>query len=192
MGARDGHTLRESRIVKFSATGKDLGRFSGPDGLPLFSPYIEDGEIQKGEFAMKGDWGYRHPILGEILVPEGFITDFASTPQWMHAISYFDPLKQAVLASLPHDLLYCAQLVPRDFADVVLFDAMVHSGSNEVIATSYWSGVRVGGWLPWLKQKRRNGGIGGVTTRDFVSKLYYDRYLAIVHGEMRISLVYAA
>jgi hypothetical protein len=127
-----------------------------------------------GEFVLLGPWIWVHPTHGEVCIPPGFITDFASTPQLLRALRIFDPVRSgSIFAALPHDWLYCTQLRPREECDEILRVALIESGMSSVAARTYWMGVRMGGWLPWKRRLERGG---GVQPDDFANGRTYAEY----------------
>ena len=77
-----------------------------------------------------------------IVVPVGFITDFASIPQYL--LSVFGDV--AHRASLPHDFEYSGKgTLTREMADKVLLEACLLSGIPAWKANLIYGGVRVGG-----------------------------------------------
>lgn len=77
-----------------------------------------------------------------IVVPVGFITDFASIPQSL--LSVFGDI--AHRASLPHDFEYSGKgTLTRELADKVLLEACLLSGTPEWKSKAIYAGVRIGG-----------------------------------------------
>lgn len=69
----------------------------------------------------------------EIVVPEGFVTDFASTPTLLYPI--FPPIGIYNKAAMVHDFLYskdCSYILQREFADKFFLQAM------EVLGVPKW------------------------------------------------------
>lgn len=81
----------------------------------------------------------------QIVVPEGFVTDFASVPRWPFIYWFTGGLAQAP-ATL-HDWLYRtrAEDVTRPQADDVIAEAMGARGYWKVRSWFVWAGVRIGG-----------------------------------------------
>lgn len=147
-------------------------------GLPEWEPRGVRAGLYPGELVMMAAWWYEHPELGRFPVMKGFVTDLASTPQFLRIFPFFDPLRSGTYwGALPHDALYCAQLIPRHVCDRILRDALMAAGVSNGIAWAYWAGVRLGGWWPWLKRKMKGG---GVSLDDFVDQDSYAAYLAAV------------
>ena len=83
----------------------------------------------------------------KIVVPQGFVTDFASVPGLARAV--ISVLGRHSIPALLHDYLYWVQPCGRRDADRILRNAMTayHSKSWERFAV-YWI-VRAFGWWPW-------------------------------------------
>jgi hypothetical protein len=105
---------------------------------------------------------YRSDVYGDdILVPAEFITDLASVPRAPFA--YMLTGGRARGPAVIHDWLYQhPDWEDRALADQILLEAMaVHQpelgfdSENRVIRGIIWSGVRVGGWWPWMKHEKR-------------------------------------
>jgi hypothetical protein len=69
------------------------------------------------------DLRYQDPSGTIIVVPVGFVTDFASVPRWL-PIAYALTGGTAQPAAVIHDWLYQTHAVDRATADRVLWDAM--------------------------------------------------------------------
>ncbi len=66
----------------------------------------------------------------DLIVPEGFITDFASTPQILFSI--FPPIGLYNKAAMVHDFLYSNKIIDRKKADLFFLQAM------EVLKVPAW------------------------------------------------------
>lgn len=134
---------------------------------------LDTRDMPNGKHLLISDLYYKSSTVGRIIVPEGFITDFASIPRWPIIYWLFGGLgnKDATL----HDWLYTAPhdtgtglIVDRATADKVLRGAryssdridmreyeMVNLGAvlnNWWAYTSawwWWIGVRLDGWRHW-------------------------------------------
>jgi len=82
-----------------------------------------------------------------IVVPKGFVTDFASTPRALWAV--LPPFGTYQLAAVVHDFLYWDQGCTREQADdllrVAMFESKVESAKRDVI----WQAVRRFGGTAW-------------------------------------------
>lgn len=90
---------------------------------------------------------------GLIIVPAGFITDFASIPQFMWSIAGA-PSEYAPSATI-HDYLCRNKIFARKECDKVFYRAMIDSGVNKVKAILFYLAVR--GYSNWLSFKEKAG-----------------------------------
>lgn len=80
-----------------------------------------------------------------IVVPKGFVTDFASVPR---VPFIYDSLGNiAHMPAVLHDYLYSTAKVSRKLADEVLLEAMEVSGISWVKRRLIYAGVRLGGGM---------------------------------------------
>jgi hypothetical protein len=88
-----------------------------------------------------------------IIVPKGFVTDFASIPQplWSFGLS---PHGRFSKAAIVHDYLYWKQDCTREQADKLLLIAMKESGVSSSQQTEIYLGVRAGGESAWESNRR--------------------------------------
>ena len=82
-----------------------------------------------------------------IVVPAGFVTDFASTPRAIWAV--LPPAGQYQLAAVVHDFLYWDQGCLRQQADDLLRVAMAESNVKPVERDIMWQAVRRFGESAW-------------------------------------------
>lgn len=139
--------------------------------LTFLTP-LDTRAYKPGEFVLMHDFdldvrfGYaKNDSLFRIVVPRGFITDFASVPKTIQAIPGFDVNGQSRDAAIPHDYAYCcggrvvahnltlkmpATLsLTRKQCDQLLYDGLVASGYSKAIAWLFYLGVRIGGGFHW-------------------------------------------
>ena len=94
----------------------------------------------------------------EIIVPKGFVTDFASIPQalWSFGLS---PNGLYSKAAIIHDYLYWTQLCTRLQSDNILMIAMKESQVPADKRDLIYAGVRAGGSAAWKDNaaQRANG-----------------------------------
>jgi len=87
-----------------------------------------------------------------IKVPAGFVTDFASVPQFLWWI--LPPFGKYTKPAVLHDYLYRKTKFNREICDGIFLEAM------EVMNVPVWQrlllylGVRIGGWVPYRKYKK--------------------------------------
>jgi Protein of unknown function (DUF1353) len=83
-----------------------------------------------------------------IVVPKGFVTDFASIPQALWAMG-LSPHGQYSRAAVIHDYLYWSQGCSRGQADRLLVIAMKESSVSGFDEFLVYRGVDMGGAGPW-------------------------------------------
>lgn len=94
------------------------------------------------------EFQYYSDIAGLITIEAGFVTDFASIPQW--ALSLLGDV--AHLPSIPHDHGYNKATMSRKMADDVLYEACILTGVPKWKAKLIYAGVRLGGWVHYVSQ----------------------------------------
>lgn len=82
-----------------------------------------------------------------IIVPAGFVTDFASVPGW--AQSFVSRVGKHARAALLHDFLYENRIGSRKVADWVFREQMRRDGVVWLRRWLAWLAVRVGGKHTW-------------------------------------------
>ena len=89
------------------------------NNLPVIKPFFDDYWmlVEDLSFEING---------GEIIVPEGFVTDLASIPDF--AKSVYDKFGRYAPAGIVHDYLYWTQVCTKDEADEILRDALKSIG----------------------------------------------------------------
>jgi len=87
-----------------------------------------------------------------VIVPVGFVTDFASIPRvfW----SSFRPDGIYTYPAIIHDYLYWTQTVPRETADNIFKLAMEDFQIDRATISIIYSCVRVGGGKAWVNNAR--------------------------------------
>lgn len=85
----------------------------------------------------------------------GFVSDGASVPQilWsfgMDAWSY-----STLEGALIHDALYSSEMVYRHEADEIFYRILRKDGNSLVKSYIYWLGVRLFGWIEYLRHTKR-------------------------------------
>ena len=91
---------------------------------------------------------YCSDLLGrEIVVPTGFVTDFASVPRI--PVAYLLTGGCAERAAVVHDWFYTTHEVDRATADAVFHEAILAEGEPRWRAWLMWAGVRIGGAGPY-------------------------------------------
>lgn len=84
-------------------------------------------------------------------VKPGFRTDGASIPRFFWRVfgSPYEP--DIFAAAIAHDALYRGELVPRRDADAAFLAMMDESGVPRRKRRLVWIGVRLFGWITWLR-----------------------------------------
>lgn len=99
-------------------------------------------------------------LQGIVIVPSGFLTDYASHP-------FRTARGEYNRAAVGHDWLYEAQTivrlvngvpaigdVARAEADLAFREWMADLGTGLIQRNTFYAAVRVGGWLPWSRPDR--------------------------------------
>lgn len=112
------------------------------EGEPILEPHA-DGV--NWTFARR--FAAHDSILGDICIPEGFVTDLGSIPKiFQNLISpEGKPLRGYVL----HDWLYAVQKCKRADADALLFRAFKAVGEKAWKRWVVYIALRLGGWGAW-------------------------------------------
>jgi Protein of unknown function (DUF1353) len=84
----------------------------------------------------------------QIVVPKGFVTDFASIPQSLWSLG-LTPYGQYSRAAVIHDYLYWSQSCTRAQSDRLLVIAMKESRVSGLDEYLVYRGVELGGDGPW-------------------------------------------
>lgn len=118
---------------------------------PLVVSPLPDGRRWRLVFQFRYHIGKRWSE-NVIIVPVGFVTDFASIPWlfWAFLPSWGKYGKAAVI----HDFLYQSHNYPemshsRKEADDIFYEAMLVEGTKHWKARVMYIGVRLFGWLAW-------------------------------------------
>ena len=90
--------------------------------------------------------------IGKIVVPRGFVTDFASVPRPFWAL--LPPDDEYVTAAVIHDWLYWNQATTREEADQALKDSMIELGVSSLKVTAIYEGVDLFGGSAWSENTR--------------------------------------
>lgn len=106
---------------------------------------------KKDHHKLLAPFGFFSDLLGEaILVPAGFVTDFASVPRIIGAwLLYGGKGKRAAVI---HDWTYSSQMVSRSVADAIFEEALKASQYDAWEVKGMYAGVRLGGWVAWNKK----------------------------------------
>lgn len=82
-----------------------------------------------------------------IVVPRGFVTDFASVPRALHSV--IGPTGRYTNAAIVHDYLYWIQTCSRGQSDNLMAIAMREAGVSALQEWNIYNAVRLGGQSAW-------------------------------------------
>lgn len=103
---------------------------------------------QRGTWRLLAPLAYRSDLLDTIVVvPAGFLTDFASVPRL--PVAYLLTANRGHEAAVLHDWAYSTHFVIRAQADDLFAEALEAGGEPAWRRGLMWAGVRVGGWWAW-------------------------------------------
>lgn len=98
---------------------------------------------------LREDMAWEIGNTGEfIIVPAGFVTDFASIPQALWSLG-LTPYDQYSRAAIIHDWLYWTQVCTKAQSDRLLVIAMKESAVGTFDEFAVYKGVQVGGAKAW-------------------------------------------
>ena len=128
-----------------------MSKFTGQDPL---GRYLDNGV----DFVLCEPMEYflsqKEGVGESIIVPAGFITDFASIPRIIQLIL---PNSIGRRAAIVHDYLYRTNGLRGKFtrqqSDQIFLGALEVLGVRYTRRICLYIGVRIGGWLPWSKHK---------------------------------------
>lgn len=92
-----------------------------------------------------GDFRYYSDVAGLITVPDGFLTDFASTPRAVWILFPKDGRWDG--GAVIHDFCYGTHKFERSKCDAVFLEAMKTLGVGWITRHSMWLAVRMFGGL---------------------------------------------
>lgn len=109
---------------------------------------LKSEEINRKNYKILEDLVLVDDVFGEIVVPKGFQTDYASVAVLQHLI--FAPIFVLVAdygdkASTVHDFLYTQTTLSRKECDEVLYRGLLAEGLEKWRAKLFFWGVRIGG-----------------------------------------------
>lgn len=123
--------------------------------MPFNDPAIRDAGLlgYRQRFRLVEDLEFTAPIGFtelRIVVPAGFVTDFASTPRCLW--SFFPPWGKYLKSAILHDYLYSHDgNCSRFFADALFRDTMIQEGVPAWQATAMYYAVRLFAAFAWRK-----------------------------------------
>jgi len=122
--------------------------------LPKEFPYpLKDDRSRPGWRVLEQPFHFLSYSKGEIVVPAGFDTDYASIPRIFWAI--YAPDGSYAEAAVVHDFLYWAQPIERAEADEVFYEAMTALGVPWLRRQILYRAVRLGGWAAWASNAKK-------------------------------------
>lgn len=126
--------------------------------MSAFLTDLEVENINDTEHEGRGSWRLLTPLEYQsdvanktIVVPTGFVTDFASVPRL--PVTYALAGDTAHKAAVVHDWLYSTGDFARNLADKVLKEAALTEGVPAWRAWLIYAGVRLGGGIFYGKDK---------------------------------------
>lgn len=123
--------------------------FEPPPRGAEFRSKLETEDVSDTRFVLLKPLVYYSAVVGrEIIVPTGFVTDFASVPRSVPLV-YDLTGGEANRPAVIHDYLYVSHEVDRATADAVFREAMAVDGQPWWRRTLMWAGVRVFGGKPY-------------------------------------------
>lgn len=103
-------------------------------------PYKLDAEYVDGKnWKLINDFSYIDRDNGEILVPAGFVTDFASIPKVFWS-TFGAPSNYAPSATI-HDYICRNKIFNRNKCDQIFYRAMIDSDVNYITAIAFYIAV---------------------------------------------------
>jgi hypothetical protein len=115
-----------------------------PPPSPLLRPFGDNKE-----WIVNEDVAYRIGDTADyVVVPRGFVTDFASIPQPLWSVG-LSPHGQYSRAAIVHDYLYWTQGCTRQQADRLMVIAMKESNTGKFDEIAIYVGVSAGGESAW-------------------------------------------
>lgn len=115
---------------------------------PLKLQQVDIGWNGRVYYELMEDLIFQYSINGsgvKIIVPKGFVTDFATIPRILWSI--FPPAGKHSKATVIHDYLYTLPKCSRFLADSIFREAMYQSGVNIFQRVIMYYGVRIFGGL---------------------------------------------
>lgn len=121
---------------------------------------MDNSADQRGSWRLLSPFVYFSQILGRhVIVPSGFLTDFASVPRV--PVAFLLTGDSGHEAAVIHDWLYTSHEVNRSTADAVFREALEAGGEPSWRAWLMWAGVRLGGAGPYEDQGQEQPPIVG-------------------------------
>jgi hypothetical protein len=141
--------------ITASAAGAPMSSTRFPSEPPP-APFVR-------AFADGGNWMLQSPLIHEIgkegryvvIIPRGFVTDFASIPQPVQVLRGVRPTTERYgVAAVVHDYLYWRQDCTREQSDKIMSIAMREAGVSLLERTLIYEAVRQFGQTAWDGNRR--------------------------------------
>jgi hypothetical protein len=121
----------------------DIEQIQGIKVIQFWNP-----ERKKTQYCLLENYSFWYECK-EYTVEAGFVTDWASVPQWLW--SFFHPTGEHDSADLEHDFLYDNKISTREEVDFYFYQRMIECGLSRLNAGCRYLGVRLGGKKWWDK-----------------------------------------
>ena len=126
---------------------------------PVFLSPLRVEQVTEDTWRLLVEFRYDSAAFGgRLIVPEGYVTDFASVPRV--PIAYLVAGGEAHKPALLHDFLYGTHLCSRATADAVFLEAMALQEDVAWRRRLMWAAVRLGGRRAWESGPERFGRLG--------------------------------
>jgi hypothetical protein len=158
-----------------------------PKLMPVPSPLVRPfGDNE--QWILNEDLAYR---IGEtadyIVVPKGFVTDFASIPQPLWSLG-LSPHGQYSRAAVIHDYLYWTHACTKNQADRLMLIAMKEDKVGLFDEQVVYNGVNFGGAKAWAdNENERRNGLPRVIPLKYINpsnpNIHWDEYRKMLVGK---------
>lgn len=133
------------------------------------SPFLSRAivsQLPDTRWVLEAELPYRTHTGRLIVVPRGFVHDFASVPRLLRWL--IEPTGRHGRAAILHDFLYWEQHHSRVIADQIFRDAMTESGVTPIVRWVLYRAVRRWGFLAWANNARdKAAGVERIHHRGF-------------------------
>lgn len=118
--------------------------------IARFLSVLRVERLTASTWSLTSELAFSSAVLGTlVIVPIGFVTDFASVPRAPFTYWLFGGVGDE--AAVIHDWLYDGGTVPRKVADAVYREALLASGVSSWRAAAMWAAVRALGGSRYRK-----------------------------------------
>lgn len=119
---------------------------------PGFNDRLQVEQVDANHWRLLRPFRYNSAVANaRIIVPNGFVTDFASVPRLPIVFLVVGDMAQA--SAVVHDWLYTTGIFPKNTADSVFYEAMRASGIGFFHARLMYWGVSYGGGAAWAAHR---------------------------------------